>query len=80
MLSSFWQFCKRLRVGRLGWAVVIAALLGLPGCARWDLRGQGFKEDELSGMCRQMRPREKSEPFGISNKSVQIEKDLGVGN
>jgi hypothetical protein len=60
------------------WIVAAIACLGLSGCSRFDLRGESFKEDELSGTFRQLRPRDtKAEPWGVSNKALQIEKDLG---
>jgi len=60
------------------WIFAAIACLGLSGCTRFDLRGDSFKEDEASGTLRQLRPRDtKAEPWGVSNKSLQIEKDLG---
>jgi hypothetical protein len=44
-----------------------------------DLRGGSFRDDELSSTCRQIRPKEtQSEPWGVSNKALQIEKDFGI--
>ncbi len=72
----FATWINRLRIGRACWIVALLACLGLPGCA--TLRGESFKEDELSGTARQLRPREnKAEAWGTSNKALQIEKDLG---
>jgi|GEM_PF-3244165 len=60
------------------WIVAAIACLGLSGCTRFDLRGESFKEDELSGTFRQLRPQDsKAEPWGASNKALQIEKNLG---
>jgi len=60
-------------------AAVAALGLGLSGCARLNLRGDSFKDDELSTTCRQMRPKEtQSAPWGFSNKALQIEKDFGI--
>ncbi len=63
------------------WYVAAAAALGLglSGCAHLDLRGTSFKDDDLSGTFRQIRPKEsQSAPWGVSNKALQIEKDFGV--
>jgi hypothetical protein len=78
MFGSIKTQVNRLRIGRWCWIVALLACLGLPGCAQWDLRGSSFREDDLSGLCRQLRPRETSaEAWGASNKSLQIEKDFG---
>ncbi len=51
---------------------------GLSGCSSLDLRGDSFREDELSAACRQMRPKQQpNEAWGMSNKALQIEKDFG---
>ena len=69
---------KKSRMGRWCWIAVLVLSLGLPGCAQWNLRGDPFPEDDLSGLCRQLRPREaSSEPWGASNKALQIERDFG---
>lgn len=57
---------------------MLVACAAVPGCAKFDLRGEPFKEDEFSLMPRQLRPREKQEEsWGVSNKAIQIEKNLG---
>jgi hypothetical protein len=61
--------------------VAAVAILGLSlaGCTSMDLRGDSFREDELTGTVRQMRPRDtNNEAWGWSNKSRQIEKDMGI--
>jgi len=63
------------------WFVAAVAVLGLglSGCTRFDLRGDSFRENELSATCQQLRPKEmQSPPWGVSNKALQIEKDFGV--
>jgi hypothetical protein len=63
------------------WFVAAVAVLGLglSGCAPIDLRGDSFREDELSATCQRLRPKEsQSVPWGVSNKALQIEKDFGV--
>ncbi len=77
MLSILSTLIKS-RAGRSCWVFAAIACLGLSGCTRFDLRGDSFKEDEASGTFRQLRPREtKPEPWGVSNKSLQIEKNFG---
>lgn len=78
MFRPIATWIERLRISRTCWIVALLACLGLSGCAGFDLRGESFKEDELSGTARQLRPREnKNEAWGTSNKALQIEKDLG---
>ena len=63
------------------WFVAAVALLGLnlSGCAPIDLRGDSFREDELSATCQQLRTKEpQNAPWGVSNKALQIEKDFGI--
>jgi hypothetical protein len=77
MLSILSALIKS-RARRWCWVFAAIACLGLSGCARFDLRGDSFKEDEASGTFRLLRPPEtKPEPWGVSNKALQIEKDFG---
>jgi hypothetical protein len=67
------------RIGRCAMATVAILGLSLSGCTSMDLRGDSFREDELTGTARQMRPREtNNEAWGVSNKALQIEKDFGI--
>lgn len=67
-----------LPVGRWCWGAVLVFCVVLTGCCNFDVRGDKFPEDELSGMCQQMRPQEKNkEAFGFSNKAKQIERNFG---
>lgn len=62
------------------WIAALAAALGatLLGCAPIDLRGDPFREDELSATVRRARPLQApNEAWGVSNKALQIEKDFG---
>jgi hypothetical protein len=62
------------------WFAAIAAALGatLLGCTSVDLRGDPFREDELSATVRRVRPLQApNEAWGVSNKALQIEKDFG---
>ncbi len=57
---------------------MLAACLGLAGCARFNLRGDPFPEDDISALSRQLRPHDtNAEAWGASNKALQIENDLG---
>ncbi len=78
MFGSLARVIKSLRIQRYCWLVAMIACLVLPGCAKVNLRGESFKEDELSGTVRQLRPRDQNaEPWGVSNKALQIERNLG---
>lgn len=62
------------------WFAAAAVVLGLSlsGCAQWNLRGDSFRDDDLSATVRQSRPHQApNEPWGVSNKALQIEKDFG---
>ena len=63
--------------GPRAWAGVLCFLLALPGCAVF--RGEKFEEDEFSTLGRRLRPSEaNSDAWGVSNKALQIERNLGV--
>jgi hypothetical protein len=59
----------------------MAALIGLAlgGCAHFDaLGGEKYPENDMSSTCRKLRPAEpEEEAWGLSNKSLQISRDLG---
>lgn len=70
---------KMSRIGRSVMAAVAILGASLSGCTSMDLRGDSFREDELSGTARQMRSRDaNNEAWGVSNKAQQIEKDFGI--
>ncbi len=57
---------------------IVILCLGLPGCAKWNVRGEPFQEDDFSTLPKRMRPIEAgSETWGASNKAIQIERNLG---
>jgi len=57
----------------------IFLLAMLEGCSGWNLRGEGFAENELSEFCGQYRRAELGTgPAGVSTKAQQIEQSLGV--
>ncbi|HOM17708.1 MAG TPA: hypothetical protein PLQ00_10285 [Thermoguttaceae bacterium] len=85
MFSRF--MTNRLAVGKsvAGLAVQAAVLamvwflLVLGGCSGWNLRGEGFSENELSEFCRQYRKTDPGTgPAAVSTKAQQIEESLGV--
>lgn len=60
------------------WIAVAILCLGVAGCAKLNLRGESYNEDNVSGMWRHLRPADpKADAWGVSNKARQIEKDLG---
>lgn len=65
-------------LGRWAWVALVLFQVGLSGCRSWDLRGESFPEDDFSSMPKRLRPFEPgSEAFGVSNKALQIERNLG---
>lgn len=65
---------RMLALGRL-WMVLVL----LVGCSSWNLRGEGFAENELSEFCGQYRQADLGTgPAGLSTKAQQIEHSLGV--
>ncbi len=75
-------FASRTRLGRFLRQAAAAAILlctGLTGCQSTDLMGSGFSDNSLGDQVRGYRkPDADTEYAGVSNKSQQIEKDLGV--
>ena len=67
-----------VRIGRWCWTTVLVACLCVSGCASVDLRGEGFREDEMSAWIGQFRPCENpGHPYAFTNKGRQIERSLG---
>ncbi len=69
------------RIARWCLAGIVAAFLGLSGCAGVDNSARETKprDDELSNMARRFRPPDPSaSQAGWSDKANEIEKDLGV--
>jgi hypothetical protein len=67
---------------RIGLVAVFAAGLAcaLPGCCCCNLWGEGFPR-EVQEMTEGVRPREpNNERWGMSTKSREIERNLGVGD
>ena len=67
---------KVFQLGRWRLAAVVL-VLGLSGCAGWNVRDEGFSENDLSQSVRKARPQEKDVDYwSFSNKGRQIERDL----
>lgn len=78
MFSSL-TLVEKGQLGRLGRLMLVIVCLGVAGCCKgWNLRGDGFADDDLARMPQQMRPKEPDgQPYGFSNKARQIESNLG---
>ena len=73
------QLSKKLHVGCWCLAASALACLWLSGCTNLDLRGEQFQHDPAFELGSQLRPADHGlEPVAISNKSIQIERNLGV--
>ncbi len=60
-------------------AAVLALTLSAAGCANFNMRGDGFAQDETFDSTGQYRTSEDSaDLFGFSNKARQIERDCGA--
>ena len=71
-LRSVGKFCWS---GRYGLAIVL--VIGLSGCQNWNMRGDGFADDDLASTARQARPqKDTTEYWGYSEKARQIERDF----
>ena len=60
-------------------AATILAAIGLSGCEKCNLMGNNFADNSLADQVRPYRKTDgdDSEKDGVSNKSQQIEEDLG---
>jgi len=84
MLRSIWK--RNGPTGRsLGWALLaIAASVLLSGCAAlrrpdYDFSAVDRQPDQAPAWSGELRPRDRStQPFGVSNRSLQIEQNVGV--
>ena len=80
MTSSSPKPSSGFALGRWCRAVLLALSLIPAGCAGTDVRGSKFPEDDLSTLSGKVRPPEPgNQPAGMSNKAMQIERDLGYG-
>ena len=71
---------KRMpRFGRCFGIGLVAVCLGLSGCESWNVRGDGFADDDASRTIRQFRPTDSDVHFwGFTNKAREIEQDFGA--
>jgi hypothetical protein len=70
---------RRIGLGRCLVAAVAVVCLGVVGCANVDLRGDRFQENDLSNYCGRYRESDPStDPYTVTNKGMQIERNLGV--
>jgi hypothetical protein len=62
------------------WIVPILAITGLAlnGCARWNLRGEGYDDESAHWAERLRRPTEEGQIYGFSTRAQEIERNLGV--
>jgi hypothetical protein len=80
--SLFDRWNMFLRQRKLSGRVLCRLLLVLaagcaPGCASWNLQGDGF-QDHFGESARKLRPAEKDErSWGVSAKSREIERNFG---
>ena len=69
-------------MAKLGAALAAAAILVIAGCKSVDLKGDGF-HDDMARWGEKQRPPDQpqegdSEMLGVSAKSQQVERNLGV--
>jgi len=70
---------KTARLGRWCGIMVLSACLGLPGCKNLDPGGDTTHDDPAFDMPRKFRSLDSdSGPAGLSKKSQQVERDLGI--
>jgi hypothetical protein len=76
-MMALFRLCGRmLRLRRWRPAAVIL-LFALSGCAGWNVRDEGFAENDLSESVRKARPQKSDiDYWSFSNKGRQIERDL----
>ncbi len=68
-------------MAKFGATLAVAAILGVAGCKSVDLKGDNF-HDEMAQWGEKQRPADHpesgSELLGVSAKSQQVERNLGV--
>ena len=78
MLPSWSRQIERRPSGRWYWGLLLVGSLALAGCAQFNPRGEGYREDDMAGSLKQLRSTERSgNAFGFTNKARQIEEDFG---
>jgi hypothetical protein len=67
------------RIARYFGVGLVAACLGVPGCASWDtLRGEGFNDSSSRTLRQYRQPDKETQFWGFSNKAREIEQDFGA--
>jgi hypothetical protein len=61
-----------------GALLAAALLLAMPGCASWNLRGEGFHDPD-EGAFNRFRPAESEPTSSLSEKAREIERSFGYG-
>jgi hypothetical protein len=56
---------------------ILALGFALPGCARWNWRGDGFHDDDVNDAAK-LRPSTGGQKAGFDNRAREIESDLGI--
>ena len=70
---------KRILLVSLRIAAVAAGCFGVSGCANLDVGGERFQYDPAFELGSRFRPADgQLDPVAVTNKSIQIERNLGV--
>ncbi len=77
-MTSFLHSVGKLFLSGHWWlAVTLVLALGISGCKSWDMRGEGFADDDMASSARDARPEKRDiEYWGYSEKARQIERNL----
>ncbi len=80
MLRSKLVFRTMIRLGRWCGVAAAVACLGLSGCRNFDLRGDDFYEDATFSQMQRYRPPDRQTlPHAVTNRGIEIARNLGVG-
>lgn len=78
MFGSLLPLVDRFPFGRWCCLALLAGCLGMSGCTNLNLRGDGFTDNELSNLARQVRGGDHpGQSDAFSNKARQIDMNLG---
>jgi hypothetical protein len=79
MPTVFSKLRTTLRIDRWMWITLVCVPLGLAGCCSMDhFRGEGFNDDSGQAFGAVRKPDRDIEFWGFSNKSREIERNLGA--
>jgi hypothetical protein len=60
------------------WLPLVLMLgLGVSGCARWNWRGDGFRDPDVNDAAK-LRPATGGQKTGMDSRAREIESDLGI--